>query len=177
MVGMIIFAFLASTLVAAAADAANGKVIYDRLCVTCHGPGGKGASGPALNTRAVAQRFDTPDKLRTIIRQGAKGMPAFGDTLIPDRDLDDLLAYLTTLVPVEATATPAPAVPTAPPTSVAPPAAPTIPTTAPVTQTPESPQSALSLDQVYAVAVFLLAILNGVVMIVAWLVVNRRTST
>jgi mono/diheme cytochrome c family protein len=71
-----------------AADATDGKATYQKLCVACHGPDGKGnvamtkAFGEkALNiaTKETAQKSD--DELLRVITQGRGKMPASGKSL------------------------------------------------------------------------------------------------
>lgn len=159
-----------------AADAGAGRAVYDRLCLGCHGPSGQGASGPALNTAVFAKKFDSAAKLRDITRKGAPGMPAYGTELITDPDMDNLLAYMMSLLPAPA---PAPAA-TAAVAAPAPTAATTsAPVAAPVIQEePETTKSSLilPLEQLYAIAVLLVVLLNVAIMAGAWWLVNRKPA-
>jgi putative heme-binding domain-containing protein len=61
-----------------AADVAAGAAIYQRLCVSCHGPSGTGVGGIDLH-RGVLPRARTDAALQSVIATGfpQAGMPAF----------------------------------------------------------------------------------------------------
>ena len=108
---------LAAPAAFAAGDAAAGKKNYDTLCFTCHGPTGKGdgpagvalhAAAPRLLARATSSSTPTRDgkpgddaDLKLIIKNGAgayggnPSMAPWGH--LPDKDLDDLIAYVRSL--------------------------------------------------------------------------------
>ncbi|MGH9383763.1 MAG: c-type cytochrome [Vicinamibacterales bacterium] len=73
---------------------AAGQRLFDQSCQACHGPGGRGDSGPALNT-ANFTRTDV-DVFRTI-QGGVAGsqMPPFRQ--LTDNELWQLVAYLRSL--------------------------------------------------------------------------------
>jgi mono/diheme cytochrome c family protein len=85
-----------------AGDAAKGKAIYEKKCVTCHGVGGKG-DGPAgkmMNPKPT--NFTSPEskkkpdaELIKTIESGRTGtpMPAWKGTLSPEQ-IQDVLAYV-----------------------------------------------------------------------------------
>jgi mono/diheme cytochrome c family protein len=92
-----------------------GAVLYQRYgCVNCHGPNGLGGvpnpadpAGPIppLSGRGFRREFDTDEAILTFIRDGSVlgeapivSMPHWGG-IIPDRDLQSLLAYLKSLKP------------------------------------------------------------------------------
>lgn len=87
-------------------DPAAGRVVYERHCVTCHGPGGTGDGregqafdpGPSDFTRIEpdAQRFyrATRDGGMAVGLSGA--MPAFRHTL-SDEEIQDVVAHLVRL--------------------------------------------------------------------------------
>ncbi len=62
----------------APADIAAGSVLYNRLCVNCHGPSGTGVGGIDLH-RGVLPRARTDAALQNVIATGfpQAGMPAF----------------------------------------------------------------------------------------------------
>jgi mono/diheme cytochrome c family protein len=89
---------------AAAADAENGKKIYEEKCVRCHGDGGKG-DGPMaeflerkpgdFTDKARANQF-TDEELKKIVVEGKAPMPGYKDQ-ISDTDIDDVIAYIRSL--------------------------------------------------------------------------------
>jgi len=152
-----------------AADSSDGKAVYDRLCLPCHGPSGVGATGSAMNSVAFGQKYDTAAKLREVTRRGAPGMPAYGAELLKDSDLENLVAYINSLVPpgyVTPGVEPAPA-------QLAPASALTTPTGArPAVQA--AARQSPSLAELYALVVIALAGLIGLVMTMVWMVMIRR---
>ncbi|WP_347157218.1 c-type cytochrome [Pontibacter chitinilyticus] len=70
---------------------ARGQVVFNAYCQKCH-PGGEAGLAPALNNKP-APGF----AIRYQVRHGLGAMPAFKDNIIPDEQLDDLLAYIKTL--------------------------------------------------------------------------------
>ena len=86
-------------------DPQKGKAIYERHCVTCHGPGGKGDGpiGQALIPPAANLTFLGKQSDQTILdtlRNGRPGtaMPAWKDDLNA-LELNHLLSFLRTLAP------------------------------------------------------------------------------
>ncbi len=96
----------------AAQDAEQGKIVYDKWCVGCHGETGKGDGEAAAYmlprprefTRAVYQirttasgELPTDDDLRRVIDNGMPGsaMPGWRGRL-SSRERDDVIAYLKT---------------------------------------------------------------------------------
>lgn len=67
----------------------SGKVVYNSTCNACH-PNGKAGVGPAV----IGLSEDT---IRTVVRNGKGGMPAFGAGQITDAQLNDLVAYIKSL--------------------------------------------------------------------------------
>jgi len=91
------------------AEVTQGKEVYDKWCVHCHGTG-IGLGGGALpGTQQLAikyrnsdipavldQRTDmTPEFIEVIVRQGVSFMPQFRKTEVSDSELAMLNAYLT----------------------------------------------------------------------------------
>lgn len=71
-------------------SAADGKMIYDQNCASCHGPDGQGLVPNARNFRDVDyMRGETPVEIYTVITEGrGNEMPAFGDVLTSDERWD-----------------------------------------------------------------------------------------
>ena len=78
----------------------QGKQLYDRICIYCHGPG-------VWGTNRLARRIDkdhallvsrtdlTAAGIRVIVRSGVGSMPALRKTELSDSDVDAIAAYLT----------------------------------------------------------------------------------
>jgi PQQ-dependent dehydrogenase (methanol/ethanol family) len=75
---------------------AAGQVLFDQTCQACHGPGGRGDSGPALNTGNFARGGADTDLFRTI-QNGVAGsqMPPFKQ--LRDEQIWQLVSYLRSL--------------------------------------------------------------------------------
>jgi mono/diheme cytochrome c family protein len=91
-------------------SAENGKVVFNKWCVYCHGAGPPAASGapPLPGTAALGVKYKgklpalleersdlAPDFVRTVVRGGLFGMPISRKTEISDDELADVIAYLT----------------------------------------------------------------------------------
>lgn len=83
----------------------KGKSLYDRHCVTCHGPGGKGDGPigqvlipPEANLTLLSKQSDTT--ILDTLRNGRPGtaMPSWKNDLNP-LELNHLLSFLRTLTP------------------------------------------------------------------------------
>lgn len=78
----------------------QGKQLYDRTCIYCHGPG-------VWGTNRLAKRLDKDHALlesrtdlsaagiRAIVRSGVGSMPPLRKTELTDADVDAIAAYLT----------------------------------------------------------------------------------
>jgi mono/diheme cytochrome c family protein len=66
----------------------RGERLFHRWCYQCH-PGGEAGLGPAINDRPLPSFA-----IRTQIRAGVGAMPAFGDSLLSDRDVSAIIAYM-----------------------------------------------------------------------------------
>ena len=85
-----------------AADMDNGKTVFNKWCLPCHGdgPGYPGTAALAAKYNgeipAVLQsRKDmTEDFVKLFVRQGVSIMPFFRKTEITDSELNNLAAYL-----------------------------------------------------------------------------------
>ncbi len=74
---------------AAAGDVARGAVVFEAECAACHGAGGEGGSGPALQGTGLEAAFVTER-----IRAGAGIMPA---GLVTGQDETDVVAYVVSI--------------------------------------------------------------------------------
>jgi cytochrome c551 len=75
----------------AVGDPARGEQLFAENCATCHGEGGAGGGvGPTLAGSSVSL-----DEARSTIQNGRGVMPA---DLVSGQDLEDVLAYLRTIV-------------------------------------------------------------------------------
>jgi mono/diheme cytochrome c family protein len=80
-----------------AADPANGKRVYLVVgCFACHGRAGQGGAynypaPPLAQTRLPLEAF------KTIVRAGPNEMPAYAESVLSDRDLADVHAFLRSL--------------------------------------------------------------------------------
>jgi putative heme-binding domain-containing protein len=79
-----------------AADVDRGKVLFDALCVVCHGASGAGAMAPPLD-RAVLRSAPDDNALRRIIGEGIpeRGMPRARRTT--ESELNALVSYVRSL--------------------------------------------------------------------------------
>jgi cytochrome c oxidase cbb3-type subunit 3 len=96
---VVLFCVIALPRVSAAQSAADvkaGKVLFDALCVTCHGFEGTGGSGPPLNRPKLVNAPDDA-ALRVIISDGIpnRGMPRVRRTI--ESELRALVAYVRSL--------------------------------------------------------------------------------
>jgi cytochrome c oxidase cbb3-type subunit 3 len=75
----------------------EGKEVFTKNCVACHGPDGGGIIGPNLTDDAWIHG-GTPIEIYTTVNEGvlAKGMPAWGKALKPE-DVSAVAAYVITL--------------------------------------------------------------------------------
>jgi len=66
----------------------HGQRLFGKFCHQCH-PNGEAGLGPAINSNPAPMAA-----FRLQVRSGLGAMPSFPDTIIPDRDLDLLLAFV-----------------------------------------------------------------------------------
>jgi mono/diheme cytochrome c family protein len=69
----------------------RGRVVFMQNCYKCH-PGGEAGLGPALTGKPRPARW-----LRFRVRHAPGAMPSFDEKRLADKELDDLMAYLTAL--------------------------------------------------------------------------------
>ena len=93
-------AVLAQGVASLSAQEQQGKLLYDRTCIYCHGPG-------VWGTNRLAKRLDKDHALlenrtdlsaagiRAIVRSGVGSMPPLRKTELSDADVDAIAAYLT----------------------------------------------------------------------------------
>jgi mono/diheme cytochrome c family protein len=72
----------------ASAEERAGEAVFMRFCNGCH-PSGLGGLGPGLINKPLPGFA-----IRLQVRRGFGAMPSFSERVIPDDDLDALLAYL-----------------------------------------------------------------------------------
>jgi len=75
----------------ASAEVVKGQAVFDTYCQKCH-PGGESGLGPALNNKPLPGFM-----IRFQVRNGLGVMPAFKEAVIPDEELDSMVAYMKTL--------------------------------------------------------------------------------
>jgi len=66
----------------------HGQALFAKFCHQCH-PNGEAGLGPAINSNPAPMAA-----FRLQVRNGLGAMPSFPDAIIPDRDLDELLAFV-----------------------------------------------------------------------------------
>lgn len=80
-----------------AGDAANGKRLYVAVgCFTCHGRAGQGGNYN-YPTPAIANLPWPVEALEAFLRAAPKDMPAYAESVLPDKDVADIEAFLRTL--------------------------------------------------------------------------------
>jgi cytochrome c oxidase cbb3-type subunit 3 len=74
--------------------AARGAPVFQQSCAFCHGPEGRGATGPSLITSGVVLGDDHGEHLAPWLKKGRpeKGMPSFAN--MPDTQLKDIAEFL-----------------------------------------------------------------------------------
>lgn len=77
------------------ADRASGGEVFRLNCAACHTVTGIG--GALLYRDAPPLRSSTPLQTAEAVREGPGAMPAFGNAAISDRDLRDVVAYVSYL--------------------------------------------------------------------------------
>jgi mono/diheme cytochrome c family protein len=87
-------AFLGLGAVPDKAAAARGEPLFQRNCAFCHGPQGRGATGPSLITSDEVLSDDHGEKLVPFLKNGRpeKGMPAFA--MMSEDKLRDMAEFM-----------------------------------------------------------------------------------
>jgi len=78
-------------------DAGNGKRVYlADGCFECHGRVGQGGAflGPAPGIAGTQLPYEA---LKQQLRDPSNNMPAYAETVLPDKDVADIYAYLQSL--------------------------------------------------------------------------------
>jgi len=89
-------AFLAGTALAAG-DAARGKMAFTKYgCWQCHGFEGQGSVATS-NGKVLAHEPPPWEGFSAYVRSSNTGMPPYSEKILPDGDLEDIHAYLTSL--------------------------------------------------------------------------------
>jgi mono/diheme cytochrome c family protein len=91
--------------VSAAGDPAKGKALFEKHCVACHGPQGKGdgpagkvITPPAADFTSAASKKKSEAELMQVIENGKPGTAMVPwKSQLSQAELNDLLGYVTTL--------------------------------------------------------------------------------
>ncbi len=75
----------------AGGNVAAGQTVFQQSCNSCH-PNGNQGIGPALRGKNLSA-----DQIKTRVRNGGGGMPAFASSQISDQQLNDLVAFVQSL--------------------------------------------------------------------------------
>jgi putative heme-binding domain-containing protein len=99
--GVLLFSLLAFALLALPSpgqsdEYAQGKKIYVNQCSLCHGIGGAGGKGPALNQPKLARAATEADLLR-VIREGVPNSEMPGFWQLNDKEAQQVVAYVRSL--------------------------------------------------------------------------------
>lgn len=84
---------------APAGDAARGKQLYTTIgCSSCHGTVGQGGGGRTGGLRLANMGIAYPAFLNQL-RQPQDEMPPYVASVVPDKDVADIYAYVSSLPP------------------------------------------------------------------------------
>lgn len=79
----------------------QGRKVYEKWCLPCHGsglgrPGTESLAARGQKPAVLEERTDlTAPAIKTFVRQGVLFMPRFRKTEVSDAELDAIAAYLT----------------------------------------------------------------------------------
>ncbi len=90
------------SIVRAEGDPANGRSIYEKYCLLCHGPQGRGdgpqghlMNPPAANFRSPESRRKSDEMWLKAIREGHPDTAMTGwEDFLYDEEIEDVLAYI-----------------------------------------------------------------------------------
>lgn len=71
----------------------NGREVYARNCVACHGAAGEGGTGPKLADGALAEQAPDMTDSVTVVAEGRGRMPAFAGKLT-DNEIENVVRYI-----------------------------------------------------------------------------------
>ena len=78
-------------------DVANGKRVYLAVgCFTCHGRSGQGGSYN-YSAPALAETELPLEAFKVFLRVGPKDMPAYTESVLSDKEVADIFAFLRSL--------------------------------------------------------------------------------
>lgn len=69
----------------------TGEQVFIRSCNSCH-PHGQAGLGPSLDK--LGEHFPDDSSLKKFIRAGRRNMPTQPDSILNDKELDNLVKYL-----------------------------------------------------------------------------------
>jgi hypothetical protein len=85
---------LALTLFPASAFAEPGADLFRQYCLECHGEGGRGGKGPALNKEGLLRTVGTAYLINSItLGRTFLGCPSYGGS-IPPEEIKDIAVYI-----------------------------------------------------------------------------------
>ncbi len=61
----------------------QGREVYSKRCANCHGGDGSGGQGPRITGELMVDTYPNLADQVTVITEGRKLMPGFGDALTP----------------------------------------------------------------------------------------------
>lgn len=70
----------------------QGRTLYTKYCVACHGVFGNGGAGTAFVGGQLLRDLPTAEEQAAVVRTGRSVMPSFGDTLTPE-EIDAVVRY------------------------------------------------------------------------------------
>ena len=94
LISVFLWLFCAQTV--QASDPANGRKIYERHCIMCHGENGKNVMAGAANFRRGQGLFKSDYQLMERIKKGNKACPAYLG-ILKEQQIFDVIAYIRTL--------------------------------------------------------------------------------